>query len=152
MGFYFAGDIIGTDGLARNKHTVHARALQDTTICRIPINLVLQQPNRAQFFFNLISREIAHCQHHLAMITRTQAKTRLATLLLDIANRQADSLESLYMPIPRTDIASYLGLTVETVSRTLRDMEDNGTIQRNRKWIKIFDLQALQKLSYFQQA
>ena len=151
LGFYFAGEVFGFDGLATKKHGIHAEALQDTELCRIPIHTLLQQPERMQHFFEVMSHEIRQAQEHITLVNRNRAEVRIAAMLLDIASRmqQGKPRLSFDLSISRGDMANYLGLTIETISRILRRMELEGIAKLSRKKLEIFDLHALQKQGYF---
>jgi CRP/FNR family nitrogen fixation transcriptional regulator len=70
---------------------------------------------------------LAKAQEHLLVLGRQSAGERLAAFLLDLAERQG-GLEQLELPMSRLDIADYLGLTIETVSRTLTRLKAKGII------------------------
>jgi CRP-like cAMP-binding protein len=72
-------------------------------------------------------RQIARAQELLLLLGRKSARERVATFLLDMASRVADG-SAIELPMSRQDIADYLGLTIETVSRTLSQMEHSATI------------------------
>lgn len=152
IGFYLAGEVFGLDGLSSKQHTIHANTLQETSICRIPFQAFMQQPQRMQNFFEVVSSEISRAQNHIALINRNRAEVRIAALLLDIANRLQDRHQgtlNFELSMSRADMANYLGLTIETISRILRRMELSGVAKLSRKHLEIFDLQALQKQGYF---
>ena len=123
-GFYFPGEILGMDGIGDNCHASSAKALETSAICEIPFDrlgeLSARIPSLQRHFFQLMSREIAEDRQLITLLSKSSAEQRVAALLLSIASRHARrnlSAHAFRLPMSRTDIGNYLGLTVETVSR-----------------------------------
>src|SRR4029078_11534816 len=77
--------------------------------------------------FTLTARELQRMQDHAVLLIKS-AKERVATFILEMADRDPES-EFIVLPMLRQDIADYLGLTVETISRTLSTLETSGAIR-----------------------
>lgn len=134
-GFYLPGEIFGLDGLGKNKHVSSAVALETATICEIPFErlseLSIHIPSLQRHFFQLMSQEIALVQQIIAQLAKNTAEQRVAALLLSISARNANrklSASNFRLPMSRADIANYLGLTVETVSRIFSRFQKSGLL------------------------
>jgi CRP/FNR family transcriptional regulator len=153
-GFYFVGEILGMDGIARSAHASSAVALETASICEIPFDrlgeLSQQIPSLQRHFFQLMSQEIARDQQLLALLSKNTADQRVAALLMSISTRNKErklSALAFRLTMSRTDIGNYLGLTVETVSRVLSRLQKNGVLSVDNKEIRINDLDALRAIA-----
>ena len=149
-GFYFPGEIFGMDGISKNKHTCSAKALESTAICEIPFSrfqeLTTKLPSLQTHFFQLMSQEITSDQQLITLLSKKTAEQRIATLLLTISARNASrdlSAASFRLAMSRTDISNYLGLTVETVCRTLSRFGKTGLLDIQHKEVTILDFDRL---------
>jgi CRP/FNR family transcriptional regulator len=152
MGFYFTGEVFGFDGITNGSHSLTATALEDSVVCKVPLQFFLKTPNNANKLIALMSNEHDLNQQHLAVINKTAATVRIAALLLDIATRLCQgklSDLSFNLVLTRADIASYTGLTVETVSRLMAQMQRDGLYKSHKQQLEIRKLEELQKLAYF---
>lgn len=153
-GFYFPGEIIGMDGISKSRHASSAKALETSAICEIPFKnlgeLSSKIPSLQLHFFQLMSQEIAEDQHLITLLSKNTAEERIAALLLSISVRNGKrhlSTVSLRLPMSRTDIGNYLGLTVETVSRVFSRFKKQRIIDVVQKEIEILDLPLLRKIA-----
>lgn len=149
-GFYLPGDITGLDGPAENCHTNSAQILTTSSVCKLPYQqlemLGGHVPGLQRNIMQLLSREIVSDQSQLRLISRTSAQVRVATFLLDISARHQRhqlSATEFTLPMSRGDIANFLGLTLETVSRTFSQLQKQKAININGKQINIIDLDQL---------
>ena len=149
-GFYFPGEILGMDGIAKNKYASSARALETSSICEIPFDklgeLSARIPSLQKHFFQLMSQEIAEDQQLLTLLSKNTADQRVAALLLSISarnKRRKLSAANFRLPMSRTDIGNFLGLTVETVSRVLSRFQKLGVLGVDNKEITILDAEGL---------
>lgn len=149
-GFYFPGEILGMDGISKNKHASSARALETAAICEIPFErlgeLSARVPTLQRHFFQLMSQEITEDQQLITMLSKNSAEQRVAALLLSISARYARrrlSATSFRLPMSRTDIGNYLGLTVETVSRVFGRFQKMGLLAVDNKEITILNADLL---------
>lgn len=143
-GFYFPGEILGMDGISKNKHASSAKALETAAICEIPFErlgeLSARIPSLQRHFFQLMSQEIAQDQQLITMLSKNSAEQRIAALLLSISARNARrklSASAFRLAMSRTDIGNYLGLTVETVSRIFSRFQKVGVLAVDNKEITI---------------
>ena len=153
-GFYLPGEVVGLDGLANNTHTNSVIALETSSICEIPFNRLeevsMQLPKLQRHFLQLMSREITQEQQIISLLGKSSAEARIASLLLSISTRNSSrSLSStqFLLPMSRTDIGNYLGLTIETVSRTFARLQKARVISVDKKEVSINDIAGLQQLA-----
>lgn len=154
-GFYLPSEIIGMDGLATNAHSNTAVALETSAVCEIPFSrleeLSAQLPNLQRRFFQLMSKEIANDQQLITLLSKNNADQRIASLLLSISARNHNrglAAEEFYLPMSRSDIGNYLGLTIETVSRVMGRLHKTGIIELDKKHVKILEMAALRSLAF----
>ena len=154
-GFYFPGEILGLDGINNNRYESSDKALETSAICEIPFDrlgdLSAQVPSLQMQFFKLMSREISSDQQLITLLSKHTADERLATFLLSISARNARrglSAMRFRLPMSRLDIGNYLGLTVETVSRSIGRLQKQQIIAVSTKDIHIFDLTALETVAH----
>lgn len=153
-GFYLPGEVVGMDGIAQDRYTNSVIALETSSICEIPFHsmeeLSLQVPTLQRHFFQLMSREITQDQQMIALLSRSNADTRIAAFLLSISTRHSRrnlSATRFNLPMSRTDIGNFLGLTIETVSRVFTRLQKQGVIAAERKAITILDISTLTELA-----
>jgi len=149
-GFYFPGEILGMDGISKNRHVSSAVALETISICEIPFErlgeLSLRLPSLQRHFFQLMSQEITEDQLLITLLSKSSAEQRVATLLVSIASRNARrrlSATQFRLPMSRTDIGNYLGLTLETVSRIFSRFQKLELLEVDGKEIHILDPERL---------
>ena len=133
--FLLPGDFFGfgEGGLA----TASVETLSDVTLVRYPIRefttLLDRNPAAARYFFHVVCKELSAAQDRLLLVGRKSALERLAAFLVSLADRlppkPAAKGTNLDLPMSRGDIADYLGLTVETVSRLLATLRARNIIE-----------------------
>ncbi len=149
LGFYFAGDVLGLDALGGNSHLVSACTLETTSICKLPL-LQFQAQGVTPCFFNLVSVQQAYDYDLVLMLASKNADSRMASFLVNLSKRfnaHGYSSKEYNLSMCRHDIASYLGLTVETVSRTLRRFRDNGLLKISRRRVEILNIEGLRTIA-----
>lgn len=139
-GFFLAGELVGFDGLAEEKHRCNAKALDTTTYCRIPVEkldrLTSVLPTLHRQVRRLMGKEISQEEELLRALRHHSAEARLTGFLLRLSNRYAArSMDSrrISLKIPNQDLANYLGLKAETLSRTFTRLEEEGLIRLERR-------------------
>ena len=152
-GFYLPGEIFGWDGLAEDRYQNTALALETTSICEIPFERLEELgttiPSIQKHVMRLISREITADQKLIALLAGNSAHQRLASLLLSISARLARqklSSTRFRLPMSRSEISNYLGLTVETVSRAFSSFQRQKFLAVNKKEIELLDKPGLERL------
>ena len=139
--FCYAGDVFGLeDG---NEHQSYAESVDGAGL---RVLRPADAGNFAQRLLGLALRRFASVQKHLLLLGRMNANERMAQFLLDLLDRQ-DSEDIINLPMQRNDIADYLGMTFETVSRVLRVLKDRRVIRLNSveqiEVLSVADLAAL---------
>ena len=128
-GFYLPGDIFGLE--FADAHTLSAQAMTDTkllVIKRSTLNaLASRDVSIARQLFSLTGRELARAQDRIFLLIKS-AQGRVANFLLEMAKREPGE-NTIELPMSRQDIADYLGLTIETVSRTFTSLEMASAIE-----------------------
>lgn len=152
-GFYLPGEILGMDGIATNKHSNTAIALETSSVCEIPFHrleeLSIKLPNLQRRFFQIMGKEIASDQELISLLSKNSADEKIAFLLLSISQRNQQrglAASEFYLPMSRSDIGNYLGLTIETVSRVFGRFHKNGVIALDKKHVVINDMHELKRL------
>lgn len=150
LGFHLPGELMGFDALATERHQCEAEALEASSVCRVPYSqlesICASVPGLQRQFMRLLSREIGDDHDHMAMMGRNQAISRLALFLHSMSKRQARlgrSPDQITLSMSRADLANYLGLVLETVSRLFGRLQDMGVIEVRRREVKIVDMQGL---------
>ncbi len=153
-GFYLPGEIIGMDGLANNSHSNSAIALETSAVCEIPFSrleeLSTHLPTLQRRFFQLMSKEISNDQQLITLLSKNSADERIAALLLSISARNRSrglAADEFYLPMSRSDMGNYLGLTIETVSRVMGRLHKQHVIELDKKHVFIKDMNALQNIA-----
>ena len=127
--FHLPGDVFGLE--LGEAHRFSAEAVADCEIALIRRSAVERLAEwdgaAARRLWRLTARDLEQLQDHMVLLGRKSAVERVAAFLLEMAER-APAGDGLDLPMSRTDIADYLGLTIETVSRTLTQLERDGMI------------------------
>lgn len=153
MEFGYPGDIIGLG--AMGEHSVNAQATAKTRVRCIPLG-ALHDLARHDFKLSLklyeaVSRELIAARELVFTVSQRSAAERVAALLIALARRnelRGDDPKVIVLPMTRTDIADYLGLTIETVSRTFTKFRAQGLIDLEQSiLVTICDLRALADLA-----
>jgi CRP/FNR family transcriptional regulator, nitrogen fixation regulation protein len=146
--FYLPGDVFGleTDDL----HTFSAEAIRDTKILVVKrsnlMALAARDNEVARELWSMMGQELRRVQEHTLVLIKT-AKERVVGFLLEMTER-VPSGNHIELPMTRQDIADYLGLTMETVSRTLGDLESDASIElASARRIVLHDRGALGRLN-----
>lgn len=126
--FHLPGDVFGLE--AGEEHAFSAETVCPSTILVVRRSAVTAVAARdagvARQLWNLTAAELQRMQDHVMLLIKT-AQERVASFLLQMAQRVPNATE-IELPMSRQDIADYLGLTIETVSRTLTQLETRATI------------------------
>ncbi len=149
-GFQMAGEIIGLDAISTDVHTCDAVALEDSEICELPFNkleeLSRKLPTLQRHLHKIMSREIVRDQGIMLLLGSMRAEERLAAFLLNLSQRFAArglSASTFRLRMTRQEIGSYLGLKLETVSRTLSYFQESRLIDVKSKSIELLDMSGL---------
>lgn len=154
VGFYLPGDLVSIDAIGTATNPSSAVALDTTFVCEIPYHIFesryTQTPNLQFGLISLISKSVRNEQQHAIQLRKKSADQRLAMFLVDLSQRlkaRNHAFDEFNLSMSRSDIGNYLGLAMETVSRTFTHFQDLGFIAVNRKRITIHDVNRLQSLA-----
>ena len=149
VGFHAMGDVLGLDGLGRGTHTTDAIALNGCEVCEIPLDKfekLLEHPTESVHVRQLLADAFARVEAHAAAVGTLSAKQLVATFLVDMSERWEDrgySKNEFVLFMSRKEIGNFLGLTFETVSRTLSYFQVKTWITVHGKNVVIRNLSAL---------
>jgi CRP/FNR family transcriptional regulator, anaerobic regulatory protein len=159
IGFYLPGDILGVDALSTDEHVSTAVAIDTSTVCEIPFKdlerLSLQLPTLNRQLLTIMSKELSDERMHAELLSRKSAEERMALFILWLSQRQAKrgfNDESFRLGLLHRDVALYLGLTPETVSRVLAKFADEGLVEWRQKQVTIRHKVRLDALANHQEA
>lgn len=149
-GFQLPGELLGLDGVAFDVHGVDAIALEDSEVCVLPYadleRIARSFPPLQHQLHKVMSREIVRERDVMMMLGSMRAEERVAAFLIGLSERHQRlgySATAFVLRMTREDIGSYLGLKLETVSRALSRLGEQGLIRARGKQIDIVDLQGL---------
>ena len=153
-GFHLPGDLFGIEGIDNDAYGDTVTALDTGSVCRIPLS-VFSADNSSSAdpmltLVKLMSGAISRDRNMIFNLGRMHAKRRFATFLLDVSTRMQRSgysAESFRLPMSRIDIANYLCLALETISRLFSQLHAQNIIAVDRREIRIIDRDALQALA-----
>ena len=152
-GFQMAGEIIGLDGIVHDRHTCDAVALEDAEVCVMPFDRIEELSREVTALqthvHKIMSREIVREHGVMLLLGSMRAEERLAAFLLNLVQRlhaRGFSQSELVLRMTREEIGSYLGLKLETVSRTFSKFVDEGMVEVKQRHVRILDTDALQAL------
>lgn len=152
-GFQMAGGLLGLDGICTEHHTCNAIALEDSEICAIPFahleTLSREMQTLQRHFHKVMSREIVRDHGVMMLLGTMRAEERLAAFLLNLSQRftaRGYSHADFFLRMTREEIGSYLGLKLETVSRSFSRFQEEGHIAVQQKHIRILNVAGLKAL------
>jgi CRP/FNR family transcriptional regulator, anaerobic regulatory protein len=152
-GFQMAGELLGLDGISNDRHSCDAVALEDSQVCVIPYEqleeLSREFTDLQHQFHKIMSREIVRDHGVMLLLGSMRAEERLAAFLLNLTQRlqaRGFSASALVLRMTREEIGSYLGLKLETVSRTFSKFQEEGLLEVKQRQIQILDQAGLQRL------
>jgi CRP/FNR family transcriptional regulator, anaerobic regulatory protein len=143
LGFYLPGEVIGLNAIHNDRYPCNAIALDTVTLCRFSFpqiaTLATRMPGLQRHLFRLLSADISKAA---LMAGDFSADERMAAFIQSLSQRYAArgySATRWNLPMPRADIANYLGLAAETVSRVLRRFQEQGLISVDRREMELLD-------------
>lgn len=155
VGFHLAGELIGLDALGEGVHRCDAVALTAANVCEVPFEqltlVAAQVPGLQQQLMRVIGQSVSRDHDHLQMLARRQANERIALFLLGLCERLRNIGESgtqFRLPMSREDIAYFLGLALETVSRGFTRLQDDGVIAVAGRQVEILDEREMRRLAH----
>lgn len=151
VGFHLPGELIGFDGVDA-LHNCTVVALDRSRVCELPLdkleNLAGQVKGLQREVYQVMRREISQEQSMLLLLARHTAPERLASFLLSLSQRlgrRGFSRQEFELPMSRHDMANYLGLAAETISRLLATLAREHVVEIHRRHVLIHDFDALKR-------
>ena len=144
-GFHMAGEILGMDGIGTDRHAADVIALEDSEVCVIPYARLADSGLQRQLH-KVMSRELVRDQGVMMLLGTMRAEERLAAFLLNLSHRflaRGFSSHEFHLRMTRDEIGSYLGLSLETVSRLFSRFQEESLISVQQKHIVIHDIDGL---------
>jgi CRP/FNR family transcriptional regulator, anaerobic regulatory protein len=153
-GFQMAGEVLGLDGIVNDIHACDAVALEDAEVCVIPFDrleeLATSVASLQRHMHKMMSREIVRDQGVMLLLGSMRADERLAAFLLNLAQRlqaRGFSPQEMVLRMTREEIGSYLGLKLETISRSFSKFVVDGLVDVKQRQVRILDAQALRLIA-----
>ena len=149
-GFYLAGELLGLDGISSGQYASDAIALEDSTVCIMPFELLellsREVKTMSHHVYRMLSAEVVRDSNLMVLLGTMTADERVATFLLDLSHRledRASSSTELMLRMTREETGSFLGIKLETVSRTLSRFQKEGLIEVHGREVRIVNLDGL---------
>jgi len=153
-GFHMAGDLLGLDGIGSGRYQLTATALEDSVVAVMPYALVealsCEAPDLQRELHIALSREIAREHRLMLVLGSMRAEQRLATFLVNLSRRfrrRGYSASDFHLRMTRADIGSYLGMTLETVSRLFSRLQEHGIVEVRQRRVRLIDADRLQAIA-----
>lgn len=150
VGFHLPGELCGLDGFGEGVHTCNAVALETSSICELPLDKLehycISVPALQRQMRRIMGKEVTNEHRLLLLLGKMTSEERLASFLLSLSARMQErqwSAEAFNLNMPRQDIANYLGMAVETVSRLFANFQNSKIIEVDRRHITILDMNRL---------
>ena len=152
LAFPMRADAIGVDGFDAGRYTADAIALDTCHVIIVSFariaELAHQTPEIERLIYSIFNRELTHRQNMVRLLGMLNAEARVAAFLLDLSERFARmgcSRASFSLRMTREEMGSYLGIKLETVSRTLSAFAASGLIEVERRELVLKDVEGLQR-------
>ena len=153
-GFQMAGELLGMDAISTDRHHCDAIALEDSEVCEIPFprleELFGSMPILLRHFHRMMSQEITREQSVMLLLGNMRAEQRFAAFLVNLASRyvaRGYSSTDFQLRMSREDIGNYLGLTIESISRTLSKFKKQGLLTVSNREIVLLDPATLKAMA-----
>lgn len=157
--FYFSGDGLGLESLVSEQHDHTLISLEPVEYCAIPVEAIrdtaAQSAIAQAHLIRLLRKQVKSERFRTRLRSGSNSRNRVAAYLLDLQQRQSRARHgaiSLRLTMSRHDIAAYLGLTVETVSRCFSNLQRDGLLRVRAKRVELLHLDQLSRLCDFRPA
>lgn len=153
LGFHLPGELLGLDSLATGTHCAEAVALSNTQVCEFPVQGILNRsasvPELGARMLQVLGSSALDSRVHVDLLLRRQADERVAMFLHDLLARfgRHGANASLMLPMSREDVGRYLGLALETVSRSLTRLQEEGLIEVSGRSVRVLGEERLRQMT-----
>lgn len=151
LGFHLPGELFGLDAIGSGRHRCEAIALVEAKVCELPFtnlsSVAAQLPSLQRQLLRVMGQSADRDHDHVDVLSRRQASERIALFLQGLCERYrriGPLGEDFHLPMSRDEIARYLGLALETVSRGFSRLHEDGVIAVRGRGVRILDPSALQ--------
>lgn len=148
--FHLPGDLIGLDAMGQDRHTSTAVTLETTSVCMLPWTavetLTRRVPAVQRSLMRFIGNELANENDRVVLLGQRSARERLAAFLLHLSaqfQRRGFSATEFNLSMSRQEIANYLALAIETVSRLFTAFQSEGLLAIDRRFVRVLEREAL---------
>ena len=153
-GFHMAGDLVGMDGIALGHHSFRMMALENSEVCEIPYAALARvmsvEPTMQREFLRAMSTAIFAEHEHSRMLSVSSLDERFANFLMNYGasySRLGYSDKAFRLSMSRGDLGSYLGTTVESISRLIKRFNAQGSVSITGREVRLHDVNYLRALS-----
>lgn len=150
LGFHLPGEVFGLDAVGSGRHRCEAIAMVDSRICELPFaelaTAAAHLPSLQRQLLRVMGQNTDLDHDHLDVLSRRQASERIALFLHGLGQRYRRiglSADAFQLPMTRDEIARYLGLALETVSRSFSRLHEDGVIEVSGRRVRVLDAPAL---------
>lgn len=151
LGFHLPGEVFGLDAIGSGRHRCDAVALGECRVCELPFSslaaVAAQLPSLQRQLLRVMGQSADRDHDHMDVLSRRQAGERIAMFLLGLGERYrriGRPAHDFRLPMSRDEIARYLGLALETVSRSFSRLHDDGVIEVRGRRVRVLDEARLQ--------
>ena len=155
LGFHLPGELFGLDAIGSGKHRCEAIALGEARVCELPFatlsTVAAQLPSLQRQLLRVMGQSADRDHDHVDVLSRRQASERIALFLHGLGERYqriGQSCDDFQLPMSRDEIARYLGLALETVSRGFTRLHEDAVIDVRGRRVRIVDGAALQAVAH----
>jgi CRP/FNR family transcriptional regulator, anaerobic regulatory protein len=152
VGFALPGDFLNLS--LEKKFSFSADSIESTSLCRFPTGqfqrFLDRKPHVVRKLYDLAAHELTIAQEQMVLLGRRRADEKVACFLLnwrERLGRLTGADQTLHLPMTRQDMADYLGLTIETVSRTISTLVRRKVIMIVPEGVRILNIQELRTLA-----
>jgi CRP/FNR family transcriptional regulator len=153
-GFHLAGELLGLEAISSQHYLYHCKALERSSVCEIHFQSFSQLahtlPKLQQQLLFIMSNELAHSNQFNQLFGKQSARSRLVSFLLNMSARfqhRGFSATQFHLSMRRCDIAHYMGMNIETVSRIFSQLQQEGLITAKGRYLHLLDMRQLKKIS-----
>ena len=150
LGFHLPGELFGLDAIGSGKHRCEAIALGEAKVCELPFaslsTVAAQLPSLQRQLLRVMGQSADRDHDHVDVLSRRQASERIAMFLHGLGERYhriGQPGDDFQLPMSRDEIARYLGLALETVSRGFTRLHEDAVIEVRGRRVRILDAAAL---------
>lgn len=150
LGFHLPGELFGLDAIGSGHHRCEAVALSAARVCELPFatlaGIAIQLPSLQQQLLRVMGQSTDRDHDHVDVLSRRQASERIALFLHGLGERYrriGQAADDFQLPMSRDEIARYLGLALETVSRSFSKLHDDGVIDVRGRRVRVLDAKRL---------